>query len=101
MDGNTLRACAEVDCVPGDWCDIPQENTALLVEFRATTEEDHLTHQRAAAEVMEGLELVTPVPSVTNTFVTDPGVVHMYWHAREAFMTAVGKARPTGTTLIT
>ncbi|GAB2997056.1 hypothetical protein GCM10023080_073790 [Streptomyces pseudoechinosporeus] len=101
MDGNTLRACAAVDGVPDDWQDIPQENAALLVEFRAATQEDHLAHRQAAANVLKGLRLVTPVASVTNTFVTDPGVAHTYWHAREAFMTAVGKARPSGTTLIT
>ncbi len=38
------------------------------------------------------------MPSVTNSFVTDPRLTQTYWHAREAFMTAVGKARPTGTT---
>ncbi|POX57542.1 FAD-binding oxidoreductase [Streptomyces sp. Ru62] len=101
MDGNTLRACAAVDGVPDDWRDVPQENAALLVEFRASTPEEHLADQRTARAVAEGLELVAPVASVTNAFVTDPGVVHTYWHAREAFMTAVGKARPTGTTLIT
>ncbi|GGU69848.1 FAD-binding and (Fe-S)-binding domain-containing protein [Streptomyces daghestanicus] len=101
MDGNTLRACAAVEGVPDDWRDIPQENAALLVEFRASTPEDHLANQRAARAVAEGLHLVAPVPSVTDAFVTDPGTVHTYWHAREAFMTAVGKARPTGTTLIT
>ncbi|MFE9357883.1 FAD-binding and (Fe-S)-binding domain-containing protein [Streptomyces olivaceoviridis] len=101
MDGNTLRACAAVDGVPDDWRDVPRENAALLVEFRASTPEDHLANQRAAWAVAEGLELVAPVASVTNAFVTEPGVVHTYWHAREAFMTAVGKARPTGTTLIT
>jgi D-lactate dehydrogenase len=101
MDGNTLRACAEVDGVPPDWRDIPPEHTALLVEFRAATDEEHRAHRQAAAEVLKGLRLVAPVPSVTNAFVTDPGTAHTYWHAREAFMTAVGKARPTGTTLIT
>ncbi|GGQ98517.1 FAD-binding and (Fe-S)-binding domain-containing protein [Streptomyces flaveolus] len=101
MDGNTLRACAAVEGVPDDWRDVPRENAALLVEFRSATPDDHLADQRAARAVAEGLELVAPVPSVTNAFVTDPGAVHSYWHAREAFMTAVGKARPTGTTLIT
>ncbi|MFI6875516.1 FAD-binding and (Fe-S)-binding domain-containing protein [Streptomyces sp. NPDC050400] len=101
MDGNTLRACAEVHGVPDDWRNLPQDTAALLVEFRAASEEDHLANQRAAASVVTGLELVAPVPSVTNSFVTDPRLVQTYWHAREAFMTAVGKARPTGTTLIT
>jgi D-lactate dehydrogenase len=101
MDGNTLRACAVVDGVPADWREVPRETTALLVEFRAATEEEHLTHRQAAARLVGGLELVTPVPSVTNAFVADPATAHAYWHAREAFMTAVGKARPTSTTLIT
>jgi D-lactate dehydrogenase len=101
MDGNTLRACAAVDGVPDDWRDVPRDNAALLVEFRAATQDDHLAQRQAAEDVLERLHLVAPVASVTNTFVTDPGVVHTYWHAREAFMTAVGKARPAGTTLIT
>ena len=47
------------------------------------------------------LDLVTPVDSVTNEFINDASEISTYWHARESFMTAVGKARPTGTTLIT
>jgi D-lactate dehydrogenase len=85
MDGNTLRACASVDGVPVDWAELRGETAALLVEFRAPT------HRRTRPTV----------PSVTNRFVDDPATVHTYWHARETFMTAVGKARPAGTTLIT
>ncbi|MFG2359140.1 FAD-binding and (Fe-S)-binding domain-containing protein [Streptomyces sp. NPDC048521] len=101
MDGNTLRACAAVDGVPDDWGDLPQSTAALLVEFRAATQADHLAQRQAATDVLRDLHLVSPVASATNTFITDPGVVHTYWHAREAFMTAVGKTRPTGSTLIT
>ncbi|CAL9646162.1 FAD-binding and (Fe-S)-binding domain-containing protein [Streptomyces sp. enrichment culture] len=101
MDGNTLRACASVDGVPADWAELPIETAALLVEFRAPDTPTHQAHQRAAAAVLARLDLIAPVPSVTNRFVDDPATVHTYWHAREAFMTAVGKARPAGTTLIT
>ncbi|MFF5854490.1 FAD-binding and (Fe-S)-binding domain-containing protein [Streptomyces sp. NPDC012751] len=101
MDGNTLRACASVDGVPADWADLPRETAALLVEFRAPDDAGHTAARQAAAAVVEKLTLVAPVPSVTNRFVEDPATVHTYWHAREAFMTAVGKARPDGTTLIT
>jgi D-lactate dehydrogenase len=101
MDGNTLRACADVDGVPADWADLPRETAALLVEFRAPDEAARAADRRAAAAVLEKLTLVAPVPSVGNRFVEDAVTIRTYWHAREAFMTAVGKARPAGTTLIT
>ena len=98
MDDNTLRACASVAGVPGDWADMPQGVAALLVEFRTDA---HNNNQRAAGAVRDKLTLVAPVTSVTNRFTEEAGTINMYWHARQAFMTAVGKARPTGTTLIT
>jgi D-lactate dehydrogenase len=101
MDDNTLRACASVAGVPGDWADLPARVTALLVEFRAADAGAHAANRRAAAAVQETLSLVSPVPSVTNRFIEDPRTIRTYWHARDSFMTAVGKARPTGTTLIT
>ncbi|MCX5345035.1 FAD-binding and (Fe-S)-binding domain-containing protein [Streptomyces atratus] len=101
MDGNTLRACASVDGVPADWAEIPRATAALLVEFRAPDEAAHQAHRQAAAAVLAKLALVAPVASVTNRFVEDSATIRTYWHAREAFMTAVGKARPAGSTLIT
>ncbi|WP_329568164.1 FAD-binding and (Fe-S)-binding domain-containing protein [Streptomyces sp. NBC_01361] len=101
MDGNTLRACASVDGVPADWAEIPRDTAALLVEFRAPDEAAHRANRQAAAAVLAKLALVAPVASVTNRFVEDPATIRTYWHAREAFMTAVGKARPAGSTLIT
>ncbi|MEE1812368.1 FAD-binding and (Fe-S)-binding domain-containing protein [Streptomyces sp. BE133] len=101
MDGNTLRACASVDGVPADWAEIPRDTAALLVEFRAPDEAAHRAHRQAAAAVLAELALVAPVASVTNRFVEDSATIRTYWHAREAFMTAVGKARPAGSTLIT
>ncbi|MEU3862511.1 FAD-binding and (Fe-S)-binding domain-containing protein [Streptomyces sp. NPDC028722] len=101
MDGNTLRACASVDGVPADWAELPRDTAALLVEFRAPDAAGHQAHRRAAAGVLAGLTLVAPVPSVINRFIEDAATVRTYWHAREAFMTAVGKARPAGSTLIT
>jgi D-lactate dehydrogenase len=101
MDDHTLRACASVAGVPADWADMPAGVAALLVEFRAADTDAHNDNQRAAAAVRDKLTLVAPVASITNRFTEDAGTINMYWHARQAFMTAVGKARPTGTTLIT
>lgn len=101
MDGNTLRASTSVAGVPADWAGLPKSTAALLVEFRAPDEEARKAYERVAAEVVEGLELVAPVASVTNEFTRDQKTVGGYWKARKAFVTAVGGSRPSGTTLIT
>ncbi|WP_328971801.1 FAD-binding and (Fe-S)-binding domain-containing protein [Streptomyces sp. NBC_00239] len=101
MDGNTLRASVSVAGVPADWAALPKDTTALLVEFRAPDEAARAAYEERAAALTAGLELVAPVPSVTNTFTRDPHTVAGYWKARKAFVTAVGGARASGTTLIT
>ncbi|MER7731461.1 FAD-binding and (Fe-S)-binding domain-containing protein [Streptomyces erythrochromogenes] len=101
MDGNTLRAAAGVEGVPADWAGLPGTTTALLVEFRAPDPAGREECARRAAAALEGLDLVAPVPSVTNRFTGDPGTIGGYWKARKAFVTAVGGARARGTTLIT
>lgn len=101
MDGNTLRASARVPGSPADWAGLPKDTTALLVEFRAPDEAAQRAYETAAAQVLDGLELVAPVASVDNAFTRDPGRINGYWKARKAFVTAVGGARPSGTTLIT
>ncbi|RII09387.1 putative FAD-linked oxidoreductase [Streptomyces sp. YIM 130001] len=101
MDGNTLRASVSVQGVPADWAELPRTTTALLVEFRAPDDETRAADEEAAARVLEGLDLVAPVPSVTNEFTRDAGTISGYWKARKAFVTAVGGSRPSGTTLIT
>jgi D-lactate dehydrogenase len=101
MDGNTLRASVSVAGVPADWARLPAATTALLVEFRTPDEAAQRTAESAAATLLTELDLVAPVPSVTNAFTRDPAVIAGYWKARKAFVTAVGGARPPGTTLIT
>ncbi|MFF1654601.1 FAD-binding and (Fe-S)-binding domain-containing protein [Streptomyces sp. NPDC058255] len=101
MDGNSLRASVSVEGVPADWAGLPKATTALLVEFRAPDESGQEAYEEAARGVLEGLELVSPVASVTNTFTRDAKTITGYWKARKAFVTAVGGARPSGTTLIT
>ncbi|MCT4353705.1 FAD-binding oxidoreductase [Streptomyces sp. Je 1-79] len=101
MDGNTLRASVSVSGVPADWAELPKETSALLVEFRAEDAAALEAYERAAAAVLEGLELVAPVASVDNAFTRAPGTIAGYWKARKAFVTAVGGSRPSGTTLIT
>ncbi|MFH7599451.1 FAD-binding and (Fe-S)-binding domain-containing protein [Streptomyces racemochromogenes] len=101
MDGNTLRASVSVEGVPADWAGLPRDTAALLVEFRAPDAAGRAAYERRAAAVLASLELVAPVASVTNAFTSDPAVIAGHWTARKAFVTAVGGARPPGTTLIT
>ncbi|MFD3333634.1 FAD-binding and (Fe-S)-binding domain-containing protein [Streptomyces sp. NPDC058700] len=101
MDGNTLRASVSVAGVPADWADLPRETAALLVEFRAPDAATREAYERAARDVVAGLDLVAPVASVENAFTRDPRRISGYWRARKAFVTAVGGSRPSGTTLIT
>ncbi|WP_019544515.1 FAD-binding and (Fe-S)-binding domain-containing protein [Streptomyces sulphureus] len=101
MDGNTLRASVSVAGVPQDWAELPHGTAALLVEFRAPDEAEQERQEQAARRVAEGLDLVAPVPSVTNEFTRDGATISGYWKARKAFVTAVGGSRPSGTTLIT
>ncbi|MFF2847966.1 FAD-binding and (Fe-S)-binding domain-containing protein [Streptomyces sp. NPDC058001] len=101
MDGNTLRASVSVQGVPADWATLPKSTAALLVEFRAPDEAGQTAYEEAARKALEGLDLVAPVASVTNTFTRDAKTIGGYWKARKAFVTAVGGARPSGTTLIT
>ncbi|GEB47887.1 FAD-binding and (Fe-S)-binding domain-containing protein [Streptomyces cacaoi] len=101
MDGNTLRASVSVQGVPQDWAQLPREATALLVEFRSPDEETQREREQAAREVLDRLELIEPVASVTNELTRDTGTIASYWKARKAFVTAVGGSRPPGTTLIT
>lgn len=101
MDGHAMRASVSVAGVPADWAELPPRTAALLVEFRAPDPAALEDRERAAREVLAGLELVAPVASVTNRFSRDPVVIDGYWTARKAFVTAVGGSRPPGTTLIT
>ncbi|MFE2127504.1 FAD-binding and (Fe-S)-binding domain-containing protein [Streptomyces amritsarensis] len=101
MDANTLRASVSVEGVPADWAGLPGTTTALLVEFRAADAAGREECARRAQAALEGLDLVAPVPSITNRFTGDPGTISGYWKARKAFVTAVGGARARGTTLIT
>ncbi|MFI8520241.1 FAD-binding and (Fe-S)-binding domain-containing protein [Streptomyces sp. NPDC085481] len=101
MDGNTLRASVRVPGVPADWAELPRDTAALLVEFRAPDQAAQEAYERAAEAVLGELRLVAPVGSVSNAFTRDPKTIAGYWKARKAFVTAVGGARPSGTTLIT
>ncbi|SHK93525.1 FAD-binding and (Fe-S)-binding domain-containing protein [Actinacidiphila paucisporea] len=103
MDGNVLRAATAVPGVPAQWADLPESCAALLVEFRAADETQLAAYERAAERVCADLGLIAPVPAAEGHggFTRDRERIDALWRARKAFVTAVGGARPPGTTLIT
>ncbi|NUS10568.1 MAG: FAD-binding oxidoreductase, partial [Streptomyces sp.] len=103
MDGNVLRAVTAVPGMPKEWARLPESCAALLVEFRAADDTQLAAYERAAARVCADLGLVAPVPAGEGYggFTRDRERIAALWRARTAFVTAVGGARPSGTTLIT
>jgi D-lactate dehydrogenase len=103
MDGNVLRAATAVPGVPKEWEVLPETCAALLVEFRAADDTQLAAYERAADRVRADLGLITPVPAAEGLggFTRDRERIAALWRIRKAFVTAVGGARPPGTTLIT
>lgn len=103
MDGNVLRAATAVEGVPKEWAALPETCAALLVEFRAADDTQLAAYERAAARICADLGQLAPRPAGDGygSFTRDRERAAALWRARKAFVTAVGGARPPGTTLIT
>ncbi|MEV6012520.1 FAD-binding and (Fe-S)-binding domain-containing protein [Streptomyces sp. NPDC051976] len=101
MDGNALRAVAGVPGGPAEWAGLPRQTTCLLVEFRAADDTELGAYERAARRLCDDLGLIAPVPSADNAFSRDRERAAALWRMRRAFVAAVGRARPPGTTLFT
>ncbi|MCZ2261853.1 FAD-binding and (Fe-S)-binding domain-containing protein [Isoptericola sp. QY 916] len=69
--------------------------TALLVEYRAATDEALAPLQDAARAVVDGLALELPA-----TLTTDPATRKRLWRVRKGLYTAVAGARPAGATAL-
>jgi len=69
--------------------------TALLVEYRAATDDELAPLQDAARAVVDGLDLELPA-----TLTTDPATRERLWRVRKGLYTAVAGARPAGATAL-
>ncbi|MEL7977866.1 FAD-binding and (Fe-S)-binding domain-containing protein [Isoptericola sp. F-RaC21] len=69
--------------------------TALLVEYRAATDDALAPLQDAARAVVDGLALELPA-----TLTSDPATRERLWRARKGLYTAVAGARPAGATAL-
>jgi D-lactate dehydrogenase len=95
MDSNTLRMAASKPEAPAYWHDLPGDSAALLVEYRAGTQQAVETVLRAGQSLADGLDLLEPA-----TFTTDPTLTAFFWEVREGMMAGIGSTRPAGTTMI-
>jgi D-lactate dehydrogenase len=95
MDSTTLRWSSSKPHAPAYWHDLPMDSAALLVEYRAATQQVVETALRAGQSLADDLDLIEPA-----NFTTDPDLVGFYWEVREGMMAGIGSTRPPGTTMI-
>ena len=80
---------------PDDWKELPPESAALLVEFPGDDEAALDEHEKRAAELIEGHELIRE-----PDFRRDPETIEMYWRVREGLHGLVGQMRAPEAALI-
>lgn len=86
----------QFDAAPPEWADIDQSTAALLLEVGGTTDEELAEAIKAAEDVLEGAELLSPLK-----FESDPKLQNGMWQLRNGLFGLIGENRPQGSTLIT
>jgi D-lactate dehydrogenase len=94
-DRGCLRAVEGKPGVPDRWKTLPNEATALLLEFREPTPAALEEARKRAQSVLDGLQLLEKAD-----FTTDPQLAAQYWTIRHGLLPSIGGARVSGTSLI-
>ena len=94
-DRGCLRAVEGKPGVPDRWKILPNEATALLVEFREPSLERLEAAAKAGQSVLDSLQLLEKAE-----FTQDPVLAAQYWTIRSGLLPSIGGARPSGTSLI-
>ena len=95
VDRASLRAVEGKLGVPDRWRTLPDNATALLVEFRAPSEVARAEAARIASATLSGLTLLEPAE-----FTQDPVLAAQFWNVRSGLLASVGGARPSGSSFI-
>jgi D-lactate dehydrogenase len=95
VDRASLRAVEGKPGVPERWKALPEDATALLVEFRAPDEGARAEAERTANATLDGLTLLDPA-----AFTRDPVLAAQFWNVRSGLLASVGGARPSGSSFI-
>src|SRR6516165_3852722 len=95
LDRASLRSVEGKPGVPDRWKTLPEQATALLVEFRAPSEAARAASEGAANATLAGLTLLEPAE-----FTRDPVLAAQFWNVRSGLLASVGGARPSGSSFI-
>ena len=95
MDRASLRAVEGKPGIPDRWKGLPENATALLVEFRAPSEAARAEASRMADTILHGLALLEPAK-----FTQDASLAAQFWNVRSGLLASVGGARPSGSSFI-
>lgn len=80
---------------PEYWKTLDPTGAALLVEFRADTDNELTDKEARVAQLVTEAPLVHPLE-----FTREKGQIELYWRVREGMLGIVGKLRPAGTALV-
>ena len=95
VDRASLRAIEGKPGVPDRWKALPEQATALLVEFRTPNDAACSEAERIANATLAGLTLLEPA-----AFTRDPVLAAQFWNVRSGLLASVGGARPSGSSFI-
>jgi D-lactate dehydrogenase len=95
VDRASLRAVEGKPGVPDRWKILPEQATALLVEFRAPNDAARGEAERIANATLAGLTLLEPAE-----FTRDPMLAAQFWNVRSGLLASVGGARLSGSSFI-
>src|SRR5208282_897046 len=95
VDRASLRSVEGKPGVPERWKTLPENATALLVEFRAPSEAARAEAERTANATLAGMSLLEPA-----AFTRDPALAAQFWTVRSGLLPSVGGARPSGSSFI-
>jgi D-lactate dehydrogenase len=95
VDRASLRAVEGKPGVPDRWKALPENATALLVEFRSPGDVARAEAERIANATLAGLTLLERAK-----FTRDPVLAAQFWNVRSGLLASVGGARPSGSSFI-
>ncbi len=95
VDRASLRAVEGKPGVPDRWKILPEQATALLVEFRSPNDTARAEAERIANATLAGLTLLEPAE-----FTRNPVLAAQFWNVRSGLLASVGGARPSGSSFI-
>ncbi len=96
MDRPSLRSVEELPGAPGILKELPDQATAILVEYQAEDAESISRLRKEAQRVVKSLKLIHDV-----RFTDDPAEQASLWKLRKGIIPSVGAMRPPATTLLT